>query len=239
MKIIAEYQGEEILLKNYNSYLSLDKTLSLFESKDHLQARLDLDLDEDRLFILNNNESQIPYNASAIRATLSFFEQGKGEDFVNWIYDSATTSDNWKSNANKLSVYFITRINMLDNEEKANPESNRLKKIVRKIKSNLEMFRCSPEALKDFKNDIVPYINEYVKKNGVYDYSYMRKFVSELVNDGYVLNEPNITLREINENEQEKVIDELRVNIDNNNYSKKQISFDDLSSNDNAKKLHL
>lgn len=231
MKLYVKYNGEDIFLKNYNSYLSLDKMLSLFESKEHLMTLLDLDPEVDNLFILDKNDKPLLINNKLSRTTVSFYEQGKGEEFVNWIYDGVTNNKNAKMNAAKLSRYFVIRLHELNDEiqKKPNPEGRRLQKIVRKIKENLEMFRGSPEALKSFEKDIVPPINEYIKRSGTYDYAYMKKFASSLISSfEYEVEEPSIRLRDINEKEQEAVIEGFKTVIYNHFYPRRQVTIDNV-----------
>lgn len=241
MKIIVEYQGEEILLKNYNSYLSLDRTLSLFKSKEDLMESLGLNPEFDSVVILDNNGGFIPFNSKVINETLSFYEQGKGEEFINWIYDSSCDPKYWKTNAIKLSSYFILRSDELNREtiNKSNPESNRLKRIVKIIKNNLEMFRNLPESLKNFRNDIVPYMCEYVTKNGTYDYAYMRKFVSTLTSVyEYELKESNIKLSETSDKEREKVLEYFKTAIHNHFYDRKQVTIDNVVIDDEREPIY-
>ena len=89
MKIILSTPNENILLKNCKSYIELDKILSHFSSKEEILFRLGYDEDEARISVLDNNGLEIPYNSKLIRSVLSFYEKDKGNEFVDWIYDSS------------------------------------------------------------------------------------------------------------------------------------------------------
>jgi hypothetical protein len=240
MKLFVEYKGKKILLKNYTSYLSLDKTLSSFESKESLMNRLGLDLEQDNIYIEDNNGKEMEFNPNVLRTVLSFYEQGRGEDFVKWIYSGISDPNYGWKNKGKLTHYFCERqldfikdipekdfdVNNINNQE-----GKRLYSLIKKIKESLIIYDVIPATFETFKFEIIPDLDKYIRKNDSYDYAYMRKFIMSLVSDfNYELKEPEISLRDINSHEQEKIIKDLETKIHNYIYSKNQITLDELSN---------
>ena len=165
MKLIAEYKGEEILLKNYNSYLELDRTLFSFESKEDLMKKLNLDLETDNIYVLDNNGKIMDNDPKMIRTVLSFYEQGKGEEFVKWIYSGISEKDYGWSNKGTLARYFSDRQleftkgkteNEFNTSSINNNEGKRLYTLIRKIKTNLITYDVIPSTFKTFEYDILP-----------------------------------------------------------------------------------
>ena len=254
MKIILSTPNENILLKNCKSYIELDKILSHFSSKEEILFRLGYDEDEARISVLDNNGLEIPYNSKLIRSVLSFYEKDKGNEFVDWIYDSSKEKEFCDKNSGKLRQYFpnkltdFTKTDENDDRSVNNPEVRRLYRTCLRVIEQLEFFDGSYGALELFKKQIIPFIEEYVKRNGKYDYSYMRKFAASLdVVYDYNFIEPKIDLVNFSEEEQDKIIEDFESKIHNYFYERKQITFEDLQSNNqkefldefNKKKLNL
>ena len=116
MKIILKTLDDEVLLKKCTSYLDLDKTLSSFSSKKDMLDKLGLNEEMDEIIVLDNNGKQIDYDPDILRKTLSFYEKGKCEDFIEWIYRCNSELDLSKLNGDKLEKYFIGRLNTLEQE---------------------------------------------------------------------------------------------------------------------------
>ena len=72
MKVIADFRGERILLKNYKSYLELDKDFLSFKSKEDLLVKLGLEPNIDDIYIIDNNDKEIDFDYQIIRTTLGF-----------------------------------------------------------------------------------------------------------------------------------------------------------------------
>lgn len=254
MRVIAKCKGEEIVLKKYNSYLDLDKDLSQFHSIDELKAHLSFE-DEDNISVLYKDKI-VPLNFDMMKKTISYYENNKGDEFVDWILESVDSKEDRKI----LSVFFDDRllgftknqINFgVDNID--NPEGKRLYKVIGDIRSSLQLFdndkyllthllESSEEEIKGkIKEKLKGAISEYLKKDGEYNYGYMRKFSITLANNyGYTINEPTVEPKEITAVEQDKVVNEFETAIHNHNYPKKQVTFDDLMDSDGFKKnLHL
>lgn len=242
MKIILSMPEENILLKNCKSYVELDTILSHFSSKEDIVLRLGLE-DEAELRVLDNNGNDIAYNSDLIRSTLSFYEKNKGDEFVDWIYDSSKDKKTCDKNGTKLRQYFLNKLMDFSKTDKNddmnvnNPEVKRLYRTCLRIIEQLEFFDGSYGTLDLFQQQITPFINEYVKKNGKYDYSYMRKFVSSLdVVYDYNFIKPKIDLISFSEEEQNKIIEDFNAKIHNYFYERKQVTFDDLQL-DNQKEF--
>ena len=254
MKIIAECKGEKIVLKKYSSYLDLDKDLSQFHSIDELKAHLNLE-DEDKILVLYNDKP-IPLNFDMMRKTISYFENKKGDDFVDWILDSVDNKDD----RGMLSAFFDDRLlgftknqTNFGVENIDNPEGRRLYKVLGTIRSSLQLYdndkyflthllEFSEDEIKaKIKENLKGAISEYLKKDGEYNYGYMRKFIVALANNyKYTINEPTVEPIEITAVEQDKVVNEFETVIHNHNYPKKQVTFDDLMDSEGFKKnLHL
>lgn len=237
MRIIAEYKGEEIVLKKYTSYLELDKDLLSFEDKKDLMGKLGLDKRTDDIYILDNNGHFVIYDPEIVRTTLSFYENKKGDEFVRWIFYSACNTHDKGLNKNKLSKYFMNRSfdfnkgkgkDEFDINDINNNEGRRLYSLIMDIITGLGLY--SPAALNSLgTKDVLPKIESYVKKDNKYDYAYMRKFACVLRRDfDFRFRKSGIDLIKVNEKDQERVLTEFKTSIHNNTYPKKQVTFNDL-----------
>lgn len=233
MKIILRTLKDEILLKNCRSYLELDKILSYFASKEEIVARLNYNDDEAKILVLDNNGNEIPYSSDIIRATLSFYEQEKGEEFINWIYESSSKGENSGYNSGRIHYFFLGRLrdfNMVEGENNVkNPEGERLHSIINKLIDKLDYYDNSAGNLRVYKDKILPLLNEYVKRNGRYDYNYMRKFASALyfIYD-YEFDKPKIEIREQREDEKDRIVNNFETAIHNYFYPQRQVRFEDI-----------
>lgn len=246
MKIVAEYKGDEILLKNFNSYLELDRVLSSFESKEDLIRKLNLDEETDNIYVLDNNGKIIDYNPKMLRAVASFYEQGKGEEFVDWIFSGTYDEKYGWSNKGRLKRYFLERQSEFTKDKSEdefdigtinNREGKRLYSLIRRIKDNLVTFDVIPSTFRTFRYEIIPDLLEYVKRNGTLDYAYMRKFANTLAVDYfYSLGEPNIKINEINKDVQKSTVNSFKNTIYNYLYNKNQSKIDELTIEKNGSK---
>lgn len=234
MRIILSTPNNKILLKNCKSYLELDKIISAFSSKNEIIAKLDLDEDAE-LIVLDNDGKQIVCDCDLIRKTISFYEQDKGNEFIDWIYEGSQGDEYGANNRGRLHEYFLNSMNDLANENnKLNTkiaEGRRLHGLCLNIVKELGFFDGTPATLKQFRDYIVPSMNEYVKRNSKYDYAYMRKFVTSLVCFfGYKLEEPKIDVKTTTFEEQEKILKEFKTRIHNHLYDQKQVTISDLEN---------
>lgn len=232
MRVVAEYNGEEIILKRYNSYLDFDRDLSQFHSLEELKAKLDLS-DDDSIRILDNNNNPIYFNSDIIRKTLSYYENNKGDQFINWIIDSAREND---IDRTKLIIFFSDRLfdftkgkDDFSINDINNAEGRRLYKTIRNIRHVFDMYGDTKDCFEWYSKEIRQAIPDYVKKDGEYNYGYMRKFIVSLANIyEYTTKEPDVIPKEITEEEQEKVLEKYKTAIHNHIYPKKQMKIDDL-----------
>ena len=237
MRVVAEYRGEEIVLKKYNSYLDLDKDLSSFNDKEELMEKIGLDPEVDNITILDNNGNIIDYDFKVARESLSFYEQKKGDEFIRWIFYSACNNYH---NKNKLLSFFSDRIIDFTKNDKNfsensinNNEGKRIYSVIKNIRNNLIMFGSSTSTLEMGKNEILGHLENYVKKDNKYDYAYMRKFASSLSTKyKYNFEEPKIEIKQTNNEEQIKVLETFKTSIHNFVYPKKQITLDELTKED-------
>lgn len=237
MRIVAEYRGEEIVLKKYTSYLDLDKDLSSFDSIEEIMSKMGFDPRGDSISILDNNGNPLNYDFKVARETLSFYEQKKGDEFVRRIFYSAC--DNYH-NKNKLFAFFSDRIvdftknnSKFDENSINNSEGKRLYSVIKNIRKSLITFGSSTSTLEMGKEEILKNLEDYVKKDNSYDYAYMRKFASSLsTNYKYNFGKPKIKIREISEEEKDKLIYSFNTAIYNYGYPKRQVTLDELTRED-------
>lgn len=242
MQVIAGYEGENILLKKYTSYLELDRDFSNFHSIEELKAKLDFE-DGDWINVFDNNKNIIHFDSELVRETISFYENKKGDEFVEWITNS---SRDIKKNNKVLFTFFSDRLldftkgkdNFSINDIN-NAEGKRLYQTIKKIRNIFEIYGDDLGNF-DLANDkLKKEISEYLKKDGEYNYGYMRKFVitlSEMY--GFITKIPSVNPKEITSEEQEKVLEKYRTAIHNHNYSKKQITIENVDLNEESKPIY-
>lgn len=229
MKVIADFRGERILLKNYKSYLELDKDFLSFKSKEDLLVKLGLEPNIDDIYIIDNNDKEIDFDYQIIRTTLGFYEQKKCDEFTRWIFNSAC--DNYH-NKNKLFAFFNDRLIKLNNEINENNTNDQLELIKKKtkdVKDSLIMFGYSTGMLRQGRNEVLKNLEEYLKTDNKYSYASMRKMSSSLKNK-YSYNFNSTILKDdIDLERQSKVIKEYKTSIHNYVYNKKQITIEKLT----------
>ena len=234
MRIVAEYRGEEIVLKKYTSYLELDKDLSSFNNYEDLMKKIGLDSKIDSITILDNNKNAVDYDFETARKSLSFYEQKKGDEFVRWIFYSAC--NNYR-NKNRLLSFVNDRIldftkndKNFDENSINNNEGKRLYSVIQSTRNSLIMFGTSTSTLEMGRNEIIGNLENYVKKDNRYDYAYMRKFAISLKTKyKYNFNTPKIMIKQVKDEEQVKVLDTFKASIQKYIYQKNQITIDELT----------
>ena len=218
MKVFAEYRGEEIFLKNYNSYAELDKDLLSFCSKEEIMSKLGLDPSIDSIYILDNNERMKDFDFSTIRTAYSFYENKKGDEFTRWLFMAAC--DNYHNNK-KLTSFFNDRLLRFTNgksnssiNDVQNKEGKRLHELTKKIRSYLYTYGNSTGTLREFRGIVLGSLEDYLKKNNKYDYYYMRSFALSLVKYyKYNPGKANIKMHALDLNKQREVLEEYKKSI--------------------------
>lgn len=221
MKIVLRTLDEEIVLKKYNSYLDLDKVLTTFHNNEEILAKLNLDEETSEIVVLDNHDREMEYNTDILKKTLAYYTSGKGEEFISWIFDATADSKLGSLNTSKLLQYFIIKSNdftkgdaNFDANNINNPAGQILFSLIGKIKEELNMYNVSPETYEKNRNKIEPFINEYVKRNGEYDYAAMRKFANTLAVDIYYqFGKTDIKVKEATEEEQETILKDFENTI--------------------------
>lgn len=241
MKLVANYRGEEIPLKTYKTYYELDKELINFKSKAELMNKLGLVEDVDDIYVRINKDTKSDIDIDALRATLSFFEQGKNDQFVDWIYSSASKS---KSNKNKTKMRLFFSDRLLDftkGDENFsinninNAEGKSVYLTIKNTIKQIEMFGFREVTNKHWaidyvgRQNVIDQLRAYVKRNGIYDYVAMRNFATKLTSYKFDFAKPNVELIEINKEKQANILESYMTPIHNYAYSKKQITLDELT----------
>ena len=236
MRVVANYRGEEIVLKKYTSYLELDKDLSSFDSSEELMGKMGFDPSiDDSITVLDNNGKPIDYDFKAARETLSFYEQRKGDEFVRWIFYSARNNYH---NKKKLIAFFDDRVldftknnSNFDESSISNSEGKRLYSVIKNVRKSLNMFGLNTSTLDMGKSEILRNLEDYVKKDGSYDYAYMRKLACSLSkNYKYNFDKPKVQIEQVSEKEKDKIVYTFNTAIYNYGYPKRQVTLDELTS---------
>ena len=79
MRVMVGYRGEEILIKEYNSYYDLDSDMLCFLSKDDMAVSLGFDPEIDYIYVLDNNNNVSPFSFDTIRAVHAYYSQKRRE----------------------------------------------------------------------------------------------------------------------------------------------------------------
>ena len=222
MRLVANTFDGDVVLKTYRSYLDLDRDLSQFHSIAEIKAHLDLEDEETISAIYDGNN--VICDPELARKILSFYENKKGDEFMDWIIDSA---EGIEKNKNLLYTFCEQKRLEFTREEANNPEGKRLCDAIIKMEKELEMYGDNffGPAKKRFKEAL----SEYLKKDGEYNYAYMRKFAMTLrYSFGFTNTELNIEEIEITEEKQDKVLKDYETAIHNARYAERQVTIDDL-----------
>lgn len=250
MKLIANYRGEEISLKTYRSYYELDKELINFKSKSELMKKLGLVEDVDDIYVRVNKDITTDIDIEAIRSTLSFFDQGKNDQFVDWVYSSASESKNNK-NKTKLRTFFYDRLLEFTKGKEEFSENDIGNEVGKSIylsiknaidKMNMYGFRkvTNKSGYVDHlgKKEVISPMSAYLQRNNIYDYVAMRNFAIKLKSYNFEYMKPNIDLKEIDKKEQSKILESYMTPIHNYAYSKKQITLDELTKENEEESVY-
>ena len=214
MRVMVGYRGEEILLKEYNSYFDMDSDMLCFKSKEDMVKSLGLDPEIDTVNFMNNNDNVAPFNFDAIRAVHAYYSQKKGDEFTNWVYLSACSN---RFNRDKLVAFFHDKTLSFTNGEDPssindvqNAEGKRLFDSVSEISRNLNIIQRDKYPLRFYRSTITKYMKEYLRKSNKYDYYYMRKFIMSLVcNYNYSFDKPIVQIPQPDMERREQVVEEF------------------------------
>ena len=241
MRIVGEYKGDKIILKKYPSYLEMDKDLSSFKSKKEMMKRLSFEKDIDDIYIEDNNgnKKELDFNFDLLRQVIPFYEKRRGDEFVRWIFYSACNSHDRGTNKQKLYTYFSDRLSAFTkNDKKFNPDSinnnegKRIYSLIVSIMNGISIYK-DPSVFKQLgSRDIIPDLENYNRKNGKYDYSYMRKMLIDLSKYNYKLKESGLEPEKIDQDKQDQIPRVFRDSIKSYFVTKKQITLDELTKED-------
>lgn len=228
MRVMMGYRGEEILIKEYNSYYDLDSDMLCFTSKEDMVKSLGCDPEIDTIYILDKNDNVSPFNFDAIRAAHAYYSQRRGDEFTNWVYLSACSN---RHNRTKLIAFFKDRkLDFTNGENPAsindvqNPEGKRLYDLTANIDNNLGIIERDQGPFRFYREIIVKDMKDYLRKDNKFDYYYMRKFIMKLAsNYHYTFNEPLVKIPQLDIERRKKVIEELKLPfIENLSLSRKK-----------------
>ena len=184
MQVVLKHFDQIIPLKKYNSYIDLDDDLLSFLSFDDIMEKMGFDSEYNTILVLDNGNNPMKYDYETIRTTRAFYNDKKGDEFVSWIFYSACNNYH---NKNKLTNYFDSQLLKFTNgTDKSslydiqNPEGKRLYTLTNEVDKKLYSYGTSTGTLREFRSLILPNMRELMKKNGKYNYYYMRKFACTL-----------------------------------------------------------
>ena len=81
-------------------------------------------------------------------------------------------------------------------------------------------------------------MSAYLQRNNIYDYVAMRNFAIKLKSYNFEYMKPNIDLKEIDKKEQSKILESYMTPIHNYAYSKKQITLDELTKENEEESVY-